>query len=222
LWLPNKLEVQVEFMKNNSRQLGLIYSDAIAFMKENGTSRIVGTLFKNRKPCRGRITKDLLVENFIPCSTVLISKKCFEKVGYFDESLPLCEDHDLWLRVSKHFFIDYQNKILVKYRSRGDSLTTNLEKLLLTQIRLRKQAILRNPNIVEYSDSKYFFLFSKPLLNLGIYYFSQGKNMDARKILKEYLVWYSYNLIVYILLLMTYFPFKRITTFFLSVARKVL
>ena len=34
-------------------------------------------------------------------STVMIDKDLFEKVSYFDESLKVCEDFDMWLRVLK-------------------------------------------------------------------------------------------------------------------------
>jgi GT2 family glycosyltransferase len=33
----------------------------------------------------------------------MIRRKLFEKVGYFDEELPMAEDYDLWLRVA----VDY-------------------------------------------------------------------------------------------------------------------
>jgi GT2 family glycosyltransferase len=33
-------------------------------------------------------------------SAVLIRRKLFEQLGGFDESLPVCEDYDLWLRLS--------------------------------------------------------------------------------------------------------------------------
>jgi len=33
-------------------------------------------------------------------SAVMIRRSLFEEVGLFDESLPACEDYDLWLRVS--------------------------------------------------------------------------------------------------------------------------
>jgi len=36
-------------------------------------------------------------------SAVMIKKRMFESVGLFDESLPACEDYDLWLRVGCRF-----------------------------------------------------------------------------------------------------------------------
>ena len=33
-------------------------------------------------------------------SAVLMTRELFERVGGFDESFPLCEDYDLWLRIA--------------------------------------------------------------------------------------------------------------------------
>jgi glycosyltransferase involved in cell wall biosynthesis len=206
LWTPLKLEKQLEFIKNNLNT-GLVYSDATVFFEENNSSHFIGTLFSGRRPHRGKVAKALIVENFIPCSTVLIRKACFEKIGFFDESLPLCEDHDLWLRVANDFFIDYQSDVLVNFRSRPNSLSTNLECLLITQIELRKRTIRRMPYILDDLDSTFLVLLIGPLLNLGLFYLSTGKLVKARKIFRKYLDWYLFNLRIYLFLLLTYVPF---------------
>ena len=36
-------------------------------------------------------------------SAAMIRKRLFSDVGLFDESLPACEDYDLWLRISCRF-----------------------------------------------------------------------------------------------------------------------
>jgi hypothetical protein len=36
-------------------------------------------------------------------SGVMMRKKLFDSVGFFDESMPACEDYDLWLRISCRF-----------------------------------------------------------------------------------------------------------------------
>jgi len=49
-------------------------------------------------------------------STVMIDRELFEKVGFFDESLEVCEDFDMWLRVLKQTPICLVKKALtIKY-----------------------------------------------------------------------------------------------------------
>ncbi|MEE8170955.1 MAG: glycosyltransferase [Phycisphaerae bacterium] len=53
------------------------------------------------KPCRGgRIISALFQSSFVHVPTVMCTRECFEQYGGFDESLPVCEDYDLWLRMS--------------------------------------------------------------------------------------------------------------------------
>jgi len=42
-----------------------------------------------------------LFKQFVGCIKMLIKKSCFQKIGYFDESLSICEDLDIWIRLSK-------------------------------------------------------------------------------------------------------------------------
>ena len=46
-------------------------------------------------------------------SAVMIARSLFDTVGMFDESLPACEDYDLWLRVSCRFPVYLVDRSLV-------------------------------------------------------------------------------------------------------------
>ena len=46
----------------------------------------------------------------------MIKKDLFGQVGFFDETLPACEDYDLWLRISAHFPIFLIDRPLVVKR----------------------------------------------------------------------------------------------------------
>ncbi len=53
------------------------------------------------KPCyAGRITHHLFHSSFVHVPTVVCYKEVLVRAGGFDESLPVCEDYDLWLRIS--------------------------------------------------------------------------------------------------------------------------
>jgi len=57
-------------------------------------------------------------------SSVVVHKKVFDDVGLFDESLEVCEDYDLWLRVLLKYKIELLDKKLIKkYAGHQDQLS---------------------------------------------------------------------------------------------------
>ncbi len=57
-------------------------------------------------------------------SSVMIERSVFEKIGYFDETLPVCEDYDLWLRILREYELGLINQALTtKYAGHGDQLS---------------------------------------------------------------------------------------------------
>jgi hypothetical protein len=59
----------------------------------------------------------------IAIHSFLYKKEVFDKVGYFDETLPNHEDWDFHLRVSKEFRITHIPEVLAYYRVVSDSMT---------------------------------------------------------------------------------------------------
>ncbi len=57
-------------------------------------------------------------------STVMVKKEIFSRVGLFDQTLPCCEDYDLWLRVSCKFpFYLVDSPLTVKEGGREDQVS---------------------------------------------------------------------------------------------------
>jgi len=72
----------------------------------------------------GRIFRDCLPLCAISPSSVLLHREVFETVGLFDESLPACEDYDLWLRVCCRFdVLLVDERLLDKYGGHDDQLS---------------------------------------------------------------------------------------------------
>jgi GT2 family glycosyltransferase len=54
----------------------------------------------------------------------MIHRSLFEEVGLFDETLPACEDYDLWLRICSRYPVLYINEALIsKYGGHEDQLS---------------------------------------------------------------------------------------------------
>lgn len=94
LWLPGKLANYVERMKREPGEP--IWYGPMQPIKRDGR-RVPG----RTKPCMGGcIAEALFHSSFVHVPTVVCRKSLLTDVGCFDESLPVCEDYDLWLRLS--------------------------------------------------------------------------------------------------------------------------
>ena len=58
-------------------------------------------------------------------SAVMIKRSLFDRVGEFDETLPACEDYDLWLRISSRFPIYLiDTPLIIKRGGHDDQLSS--------------------------------------------------------------------------------------------------
>jgi glycosyltransferase involved in cell wall biosynthesis len=88
----NKIERFVSVMMENLNSIGVVYADYII---DKGNYKIN----EYKKP----YSKNLLRKECIIHSGSLVNSKVFKKVGFYDETLRVCEDYDLWLRMCEHF-----------------------------------------------------------------------------------------------------------------------
>ena len=95
LWHARKLQRQIAFMES-SREVEICQTDEIWI--RNGVR--VNPRNKHRKPS-GDIFRVSLERCLVSPSAVMMRRDLFERVGGFDESLSVCEDYDLWLRIAR-------------------------------------------------------------------------------------------------------------------------
>jgi len=118
-WESTKLEKQLRtFEETDFKDLGLVYT-AYDLIDENDEKIKQSFLvFKLDPGLRGDVFDKMFDAMKITgsCSGVLIKRACFEKTGFFDESLRGAEDWDMWIRISQYFEIDYVNEVLVHVR----------------------------------------------------------------------------------------------------------
>jgi len=97
LWLPQKLTLQIEFF--NRTPDALICQTEEVWIR-NGLR--VNPKKRHKKPS-GMIFKPSLELCLVSPSAVMIQRSLLDRVGGFDETLPACEDYDLWLRIGCRF-----------------------------------------------------------------------------------------------------------------------
>jgi glycosyltransferase involved in cell wall biosynthesis len=114
LWMPNKLEVQVKYFHEH-KKVDLVHSNYCSINSAGRTIK-VRDIKKPSFSSRKKLIKYLFINNFIGFETTLVKKRCFDKVGLFDEQMTGFSDHDIWLRIAGSFNIGYLDLSLVKKR----------------------------------------------------------------------------------------------------------
>jgi len=130
LWMPQKLEKQLRFLRENP-ELKICQTEEI--WVRNG--RRVNPMKKHEK--RGGMIFERCLELCVvsPSATVL-SRDLLDEVGTFDETLPACEDYDLWLRISCLYPIGLISEPLITKRGgHTDQLSRKHSSMDLFRIR---------------------------------------------------------------------------------------
>lgn len=118
LWKPRKLEKQMAWLQAHP-QVKICHTDEIWI---RGGVR-VNSMKKHAKPA-GWIFEECLPFCVVSPSSVVIHRSVFDVVGLFDETLPACEDYDLWLRVAVKYPFGYiPEKLVVKRGGHADQLS---------------------------------------------------------------------------------------------------
>jgi glycosyltransferase involved in cell wall biosynthesis len=118
LWHPQKLSAQINFF--NQTPDALICQTEEVWIR-NGLR--VNPKERHKKPS-GMIFKPSLKLCLVSPSAVMIQRNLFDRVGAFDETLPACEDYDLWLRISCRFPIYLiDTPLIIKRGGHDDQLS---------------------------------------------------------------------------------------------------
>lgn len=134
LWLPGKLEEQLNLIKQLPPDFGAVSCDY--YLTNN-----IGSLFKAETPLKQNdrymakskfsLSNDLLLNNYVgSTSQVLVKKLCFERVGNFDTELKSCQDLDMWIRIARVFKFTYVDKPLIIYRLHQHKISRDLNALI--------------------------------------------------------------------------------------------
>jgi glycosyltransferase involved in cell wall biosynthesis len=97
LWLRDKLGRQMQFMESHPEAL-ICYTDEIWIRRGVRVNPM-----KKHKKHSGMIFSHCLPLCIISPSSALFARGLLEETGMFDETLAVCEDYDLWLRIAARY-----------------------------------------------------------------------------------------------------------------------
>lgn len=148
-WLPHKLERQFALLESSG--LKVCHTEEIWI--RNG--KRVNQMRKHAKT-GGWIFHQCLPLCAMSPSSIIIHRSVFEQLGGFDESLPACEDYDLWLRLSARYEVVFEATACIhKFGGHADQLSRQywgmdrfrvlaLEKILATQLDAEQREAARD------------------------------------------------------------------------------
>ena len=117
-WLPNKLEVQMAALLDHPEY-------QIAHTNEHWlrNGRLKNQQEKHRK-YGGYIFRHCLPLCIISPSSVIIHRSVFDRIGLFDTAMTVCEDYDMWLRISCRYTVLYIDEpLIIKHGGHADQLS---------------------------------------------------------------------------------------------------
>ena len=147
LWLPYKLEQQIEFMGKNE-DIGLC-GGYEATIDTNGQLR----LFPQKESVVFRYYDfyNLLRCNHIDTCTAMVRASCLDDIGIFDEdpSLVGIEDYDLWLAIARKYRVARIPFVMAKHRRHLGNTSRDCVEMNLNWLK-----VLRKYEDMGYVDAK--------------------------------------------------------------------
>jgi glycosyltransferase involved in cell wall biosynthesis len=136
LWVKSKLEEQMTVMQQRP-SYKLVYTDEIWIHR--GVRINQG---KRHRKYSGWIFDKVLPLCIISFSSVLMRREVIRDVGPLDESLPVCEDYDYWIRVAARYPVLFLDKLLlVKRGGHADQLSRSYWGMDRFRIRALEKAL---------------------------------------------------------------------------------
>jgi glycosyltransferase involved in cell wall biosynthesis len=123
-WLPEFLETQTRYLEEHA-DVAMVHCDFQTMDVEGKIIEQSVATCRGRQRPSGYVFPQLFTDSFIVGNSVLIRRECFMRLGLFDESLRW-GDYLMWLRIARHYKIDYVSRVLTKYRQHPTQSTRNM------------------------------------------------------------------------------------------------
>lgn len=150
-WRAEKLERQfarIDESEAAGENVTLVHTDEIWIRR--GNQVLQG---KKHTKSGGRIFRRCLPLCAISPSAAVVRRDVFERLGGFDETLPACEDYDLWLRwTARHTVHFVPEALVVKHGGHDDQLSRRFP--VMDQFRIRALDRLLRSDAVEHLTSE--------------------------------------------------------------------
>lgn len=181
-WLPDKLERQVDLIKDQPHY-PLVHGEEIWIRR----GRRVNPK-KYHQKSGGDIFKRSLGMCLISPSAAMIKRDLFCELGGFDERFIVCEDYDLWLKITSRHEVGFIEKpILIKNGGHQDQLSRKY--VAMDSWRVQSMKNLYEQGSLESSQKEHLLqelLLKSQILITGFKKHSHDKKAQEMSILKDW------------------------------------
>ena len=202
IMLHGRLKVQHEFMEAHPEVGAVTGNIIIQGNEEINYLEKSGVDFNGRESviCETPFPK-MLLKNFMANAASMVRKECFLKVGMYDESLPIGQDTEFWLRVAKFWPLACLNKPCTWVRRHNENITLD-RRSLECKIRIIGQNLENTKSIpagiTKDVERRLFWLFVD-YINSNLKTDQKGNYEIFVGEYKKYLPWY-YKLFIKIII----------------------
>jgi glycosyltransferase involved in cell wall biosynthesis len=136
-WEPEKLTLQLKAAERSGYDV--VYTNAANFGE---VARVADLRSEPKAMVEGDLLEQLLLDNFIVVSSVMIRRSLMQEISGFDSSLPSVEDWDLWLKLSARGvnFAAVREPVTL-YQWRAGSMSKNYELMRTTRKMIVQRAL---------------------------------------------------------------------------------
>ena len=175
LWLRRKLERQTRFMDEHP-EFHICQTDEIWIRK--------GVRVNPRaihQKTSGDIFKRSLELCLVSPSAVMMTRALFDRTGGFDEAFPVCEDYELWLRISaQHQVALVPDRLTIKRGGHADQLSRSVWGMDRYRI-LALQKLLRS-NLDRSQQAAAFKMLRQKVAIVAAGARKRGREQDAQSL----------------------------------------
>ena len=172
-WHPEKLEKQINQIEIRS-DCPIHFTDEIWI--RNGQR--VNPKKKHKKK-EGWIFQPSLENCIISPSSVILKREILEIHGMFDETLPICEDYDLWLRLTPRYKVALlKEKLVTKNGGHRDQLSRSDWGIDRYRVRSIKK-ILDDGELIPHDNLAAKYILKKKCLILANGFRKRGKLKES-------------------------------------------
>ena len=177
VWEPFKLEKQLTFNNRFKTNFRFIHTNETWI--RNG--KFLNQMKKHEKS-GGDLFKNCLKLCCISPSSSMIKKEVFKDYGFFDEELQVCEDYDMWVRITAKENVGYLTEpLVIKYGGHSDQLS----KKYWGMDRFRIKSLEKNINSNWFSKDQNKYAYETLIQKLQIV-LSGAKNRNNTKLSNIY------------------------------------
>ncbi|MBD5625980.1 MAG: glycosyltransferase [Desulfovibrio sp.] len=196
LWRPTKLEKQVALFEANAR-VGLVCTDT----EIADGRRVLSRVFAQSAPGRGRVFAELMARQWISMSSAMVRREALESVAcgpageegagcagrWFDESLNVCEEADLFYRIAHDWELDYIDEPLTVWRVHGGNTTfRKFGQFADETLRILEKHRRLYPGYDAEHAELVALLTRRAAFQKGVALWREGRNAEAREVVRPW------------------------------------